>query len=159
MRHIGKLQLSPFDVSYGLEYSYENYSFNTWDEYGTKDESIITQQTQKRKNYNFFFQLDRSFENSFLTFGIGSNKINYNWVEEINSTSYSYETKTILSPRVSYNLNLNNSSIFANISHGFSSPNIDETLDENGLVNSEIKPETGWNYELGLIGTAKNNIL
>ena len=25
---IGKLQLSPFDVSYGLEYSYENYSFN-----------------------------------------------------------------------------------------------------------------------------------
>ena len=159
LRHIGKLQLSPFDVSYGLEYSYENYSFNTWDEYGTEDESIITQQTQKRKNYNFFFQLDRSFENSFLTFGIGSNKINYNWVEEINSTSYSYKTKTILSPRVSYNHNLNNSSIFANISHGFSSPNIDETLDENGLVNSEIKPETGWNYELGLIGTAKNNIL
>ena len=159
LRHIGKLQLSPFNVSYGLEYSYENYSFNTWDEYGTEDESIITQQTQKRKNYNFFFQLDRSFENSFLTFGIGSNKINYNWVEEINSTSYSYKTKTILSPRVSYNHNLNNSSIFANISHGFSSPNIDETLDENGLVNSEIKPETGWNYELGLIGTAKNNIL
>ncbi len=159
LRHIGKLQLSPFNVSYGLEYSYENYSFNTWDEYGTEDESIITQQTQKRKNYNFFFQLDRSFENSFLTFGIGSNKINYNWVEEINSTSYSYKTKTILSPRVSYNHNLNKSSIFANISHGFSSPNIDETLDENGLVNSEIKPETGWNYELGLIGTAKNNIL
>lgn len=159
LRHIGKLQLSPFNVSYGLEYSYENYSFNTWDEYGTEDESIITQQTQKRKNYNFFFQLDRSFENSLLTFGIGSNKINYNWVEEINSTSYSYKTKTILSPRVSYNHNLNNSSIFANISHGFSSPNIDETLDENGLVNSEIKPETGWNYELGLIGTAKNNIL
>ena len=159
LRHIGKLQLSPFNVSYGLEYSYENYSFNTWDEYGTEDESIITQQTQKRKNYNFFFQLDRSFENSFLTFGIGSNKINYNWVEEINSISYSYKTKTILSPRVSYNHNLNNSSIFANISHGFSSPNINETLDENGLVNSEIKPETGWNYELGLIGTAKNNIL
>ena len=100
-----------------------------------------------------------SFENSFLTFGIGTNKINYNWVEEINSTSFSYKTNTILSPRVSYNHNLNNSSIFANISHGFSSPNIDETLDENGLVNSEIKPETGWNYELGLIGTAKNNLL
>ena len=158
-RHIGKFQLSPFNISYGLEYSYENYSFNTWDEYGTEDESIITQQTQKRKNYNFFFQFDRSFENSFLTFGIGSNKINYNWVEEINSTSFSYKTKTILSPRFSYNYNLNKSSIFANISHGFSSPNIDETLDENGLVNSEIKPETGWNYELGLIGTAKNNLL
>ncbi|MBF27759.1 MAG: hypothetical protein CMB90_02610 [Flammeovirgaceae bacterium] len=158
-RHIGKFKLTPFNMSYGLEYSYENYSFNTWDEYGTEDESIITQQSQKRKNYNFFFQFDRSFENSFLTFGIGSNKINYNWVEEINSTQFSYKTKTILSPRVSYNHNLNNSSIFTNISHGFSSPNIDETLDENGLVNSEIKPETGWNYELGLIGSAKNSTL
>ena len=57
-------------MSYGLEYSYENYSFNTWDEYGTEDESIITEQTQKRKNYNFFLQLDRSFENSFLTFAL-----------------------------------------------------------------------------------------
>ena len=80
-------------MSYGLEYSYENYSFNTWDEYGTEDESIITQQTQKRKNYNFFFQLDRSFENSFLTFGIGSNKINYNWVEELSLIHISEPTR------------------------------------------------------------------
>ena len=158
-RHIGKFQLSPFNLSYGLEYSYEDYSFNTWDEYGTEDESIITQQIQKRKNYNFFFQFDRSFQNSFLTFGIGSNKINYNWVEEINSTSFSYKTKTIFSPRISYNYNLKKNSIFANISHGFSSPNVDETLDENGFVNPDIKPETGWNYELGLIGTGKNNTL
>ena len=46
-----------------------------------------------------------------------------------------------------------------NISHGYSSPNINETLDENGLVNNNIKPETGWNYEIGLIGSSKKNIL
>ena len=43
-----------------------------------------------------------------------------------------------------------------NVSHGYSSPNIDETLDENGLVNENIKPETGWNYEIGLIGSSSN---
>ena len=158
-RHIGKFPLNSFDFSYGLEYSGENYIFSTWDEYGSMDQSIISQQTQDRKNYNYFLQVDKSFKNSFLTFGIGSNKINYDWVDETESTSLSYNTKTIISPRLSYNHNLDNISIFGNISHGFSSPNIDETLDENGIVNPDIKPETGWNYELGLIGYTNDNSL
>ena len=158
-RHIGKFPLNSFDFSYGLEYSDENYLFSTWDEYGSNNQSIISQQTQNRKNYNYFLQLDKSFKNSFLTIGIGSNKINYDWVDETESTSLSYNTKTIISPRISYNHNLDKISIFGNISHGFSSPNIDETLDENGIVNADIKPETGWNYELGLIGSTNDNSL
>ncbi len=158
-RHIGKFPLNSFDFSYGLEYSDENYLFSTWDEYGSNNQSIISQQTQNRKNYNYFLQFDKSFKNSFLTIGIGSNKINYDWVDETESTSLSYNTKTIISPRISYNHNLDKISIFGNISHGFSSPNIDETLDENGIVNPDIKPETGWNYELGLIGSTNDNSL
>ena len=158
-RHIGKFPLNSFDFSYGLEYSDENYLFSTWDEYGSNNQSIISQQTQNRKNYNYFLQLDKSFKNSFLTIGIGSNKINYDWVDETESTSLRYNTKTIISPRVSYNHNLDKISIFGNISHGFSSPNIDETLDENGIVNPDIKPETGWNYEVGIIGSTNDNSL
>ena len=158
-RHIGKFPLNSFDFSYGLEYSDENYLFSTWDEYGSNNQSIISQQTQNRKNYNYFLQLDKSFKNSFLTIGIGSNKINYDWVDETESTSLSYNTKTIISPRISYNHNLDKISIFGNISHGFSSPNIDETLDENGVVNPDIKPETGWNYEVGIIGSTNDNSL
>ena len=158
-RHIGKFPLNSFDFSYGLEYSDENYLFSTWDEYGSNNQSIISQQTQNRKNYNYFLQLDKSFKNSFLTIGIGSNKINYDWVDETESTSLSYNTKTIISPRISYNHNLDKISIFGNISHGFSSPNIDENLDENGIVNADIKQETGWNYELGLKGSTNDNSL
>ena len=158
-RHIGKFPLNSFDFSYGLEYSDENYLFSTWDEYGSNNQSIISQQTQNRKNYNYFLQLDKSFKNSFLTIGIGSNKINYDWVDETESTSLSYKTKAIISPRISYNHNLDKISIFGNISHGFSSPNIDETLDENGIVNPDIKPETGWNYEVGIIGSTNDNSL
>jgi len=164
-RHIGKFSLNFLDLSYGLEYSGENYKFSTWDEFPdhvdlfTFNQSLISQQTQDRKNYNFFLQVDKSFKNSFLTFGIGSNKINYDWIDETESSSLSYNTKTIISPRLSYNHNLDNISIFGNISHGFSSPNIDETLDGNGTVNPDIKPETGWNYELGLIGSTNDNSL
>ena len=158
-RHIGKFPLNSFDFSYGLEYSDESYLFSTWDEYGSNNQSIISQQTQNRKNYNYFLQLDKSFKNSFLTIGIGSNKINYDWVDETESTSLNYNTKNIISPRISYNHNLDKISIFGNISHGFSSPNIDETLDENGIINPDIKPETGWNYEFGLIGSTNDNSL
>tara|TARA_Y100000816_G_scaffold112745_1_gene78869 strand:+ start:59 stop:2275 length:2217 start_codon:yes stop_codon:yes gene_type:complete len=159
IRHIGKFKLIPFELSYGLEYSHENYLFNTWDDFGNINQSMLTQQTQDRINYNLFLQFDKSFENSFLTFGLGSNNIDYDWVDDINSNSLTYSTKTILSPRISYNFSFKKSSIFANVSHGFSSPNIDETLDDNGLVNPDIKPETGWNYEIGLIGSNNRKTL
>ncbi len=159
LRHIGNFKLTTFDLSYGLEISYENYLFETWDEFGDPTQSLISRQSQERDNYNFFLQLDKTFKKSFLTFGIGTNNINYNWTDEIRRNNLEYSSKSILSPRISYNYSLNYNSIFANISHGFSSPNIDETLDENGIVNPDIQPESGWNYELGVIGTTKNKII
>ena len=42
--------------------------------------------------------------------------------------------------------------VFATISHGFSPPKLEETLLPDGLINDEIEPETGWNYEIGSRG-------
>jgi iron complex outermembrane receptor protein len=43
-----------------------------------------------------------------------------------------------------------NFSVFGNISHGFSTPTFEETLLPAGKINTEIKPETGWNTEIGI---------
>jgi len=42
--------------------------------------------------------------------------------------------------------------VFVNVSHGFSPPSVDESLNEDQTFNARIRPETGWNYELGVKG-------
>ena len=41
----------------------------------------------------------------------------------------------------------------ATVSHGFSPPTVEESLQSNGRINRDILPEQGWNYEAGLKGT------
>ncbi|WP_434035913.1 TonB-dependent receptor domain-containing protein [Formosa sp. 4Alg 33] len=40
-------------------------------------------------------------------------------------------------------------SAYANVSRGFNYPSIEETLTPEGVVNPELGPETGFNYEIG----------
>ena len=160
IRHFGKINLSRSQLIYGFNYSKEDYTFSTWDNYGEDDQVLITKQIQKRKNYNIFTQYNLPIKDfSKLIFGISLNNIKYNWTccnnNQIEELSYQY--KNVISPRLSYNFEKNNKSYFINISHGYSPPNIDETLDENGLVNPDIKPETGINYEIGVLGSSKND--
>lgn len=42
-----------------------------------------------------------------------------------------------------------NTSVYTNVSHGFSPPTTAETLLPDGLINTSIRPETGWNFEIG----------
>jgi iron complex outermembrane receptor protein len=49
---------------------------------------------------------------------------------------------------------LNNTSVvYSNVSHGFSPPTLEETLTPDGNINPDIRPERGWNYEIGSRGT------
>ena len=160
IRHFGKINISKSQLIYGFDYSKEDYKFITWDNYGEDDQVLITKQIQKRNNYNIFTQYNLPIKDfSKLIFGISLNNIKYDWTccNENQIEELSYQYKNIISPRLSYNFKKNNKSYFINISHGYSPPNINETLDENGLVNPDIKPETGINYEIGVLGSSKNN--
>ncbi|MEO1652961.1 MAG: TonB-dependent receptor, partial [Bacteroidota bacterium] len=67
--------------------------------------------------------------------------------------SGNYQFDLIFSPRVALNYRLKeNLAIFAQVSHGFSPPGVEETLTPDGLFNPDIQPETGWNYEIGSRG-------
>ena len=100
-----------------------------------------------------------------FSFGLNFNETSYHLNDRFIANgnadqSGSYKFKGILSPKLgaSY-LFTDNISVYSNISHGFSPPTTAETLLPDGLINLDIKPETGWNFEIGTRSTFINNRL
>ena len=113
---------------------------------------------ENRYYYNLFlegkYQLAQKW---LLDLGLNLNQTSYkiddNFNEDPINQSGNYSFDPILSPKIGLNYQLNQTSmLYASVSHGFSPPKLEETLLPDGLINSDIQPETGWNYEIGSRG-------
>jgi len=98
-------------------------------------------------------------KNTSLEFGLNYNKTIYKLkdnfiVSEANpDQSGSYRFRRILSPKIGFSfLAKSDISLYSTVSHGFSPISLAETLLPNGQINTNLKPETGWNYEVGTRG-------
>ena len=121
---------------------------------GSLQGNRITTIDQNRNFYNAFaqlrFQLSKKLE---LQTGLNVNKTEFNLknifpTENSSSDKYSYDA--IWSPQFSLLFKPNSEqTIYASASRGFSLPSVEETLTANGTINSEIKPESGYNFEIG----------
>lgn len=119
-------------------------------------------QTENRKYANAFAELQLELTTQWtLTGGINLNTTGYQLSDQFQpgtaSTQGHYSYIPTLSPKLGtvYHLGVRNH-LFANISQGFSIPSLEETLTPEGQINPDIKPETGWNYELGWRGTHRH---
>lgn len=121
---------------------------------------------EKRTYYNLFFETNYiASEKTTLSIGLNFNKTSYDILDrfvtdENPDQSGTYKFKGMLSPKfgVSHVFN-DNISVYSNVSHGFSPPSTAETLLPDGLINPHIKPETGWNFEVGTRSSFINNRL
>lgn len=120
-----------------------------------------------RNYYNLFAEtnLEASNKNT-ITLGVNLNKTAYNLkdnftVSEANpDQSGRFSFKNIASPKLGIShLFSPKLSAFSSISHGFSPISLNETLLPDGQINTNLKPETGWNFELGMRGSAIKNKL
>lgn len=141
----------------GGEYSIENYESTTLDQENRVPTELTSFNDQKRKNFNLFaetqWQLSDRFE---LIGGLNISRLSYDLTDLFRSNgdqSGNYQFDPILSPRffAGYQIN-NNHRTYFQLSHGFSAPSVEETLTPDGLINNDIQPETGLNYELGFQG-------
>ncbi|MBW2961729.1 TonB-dependent receptor family protein [Mesonia aestuariivivens] len=155
----------PAEASLGAEFLNENYygsNFeNLYEEFpnqGSVRGSQIANLEQDRKYYNLFAQLNlQVFPKLKLVGGLNVNFTDYALTDlfeedEIDQTG-DYQFETIWSPRIAALYELNSTkNIYLNISKGFSTPTVDETLTPQGLINTSLKPEIGWDYEVGFKG-------
>ena len=137
--------------------TYENLYQDFPEATGSVQGNQLSNFKEKRTYYNFFFETQYNLtKNTTVSVGLNYNKTLYKLKDNFVTTenidqSGSYTFNGILSPKFGFFHSFSeNISLYSNISHGFSPPTTQETLLPNGLINTNIKPETGWNYEIGI---------
>ena len=143
----------------GGELLFEKYEWQTYENENDGEQGEqIANNLENRQYLNLFSQAEISpFDNFKIIGGINLNKTQYQledlFITDTIDQSGSHTYDWIFSPRIAFNYIFDyNIQIFANISHGFSMPSVEETLLPNGLINPDLKPETGWSYEIGSKG-------
>jgi iron complex outermembrane recepter protein len=153
-----------FEWNSGTEFFREKYDWATYRNQAALPENRLSQNKEIRF-WNNIFSLAKWNPLPSLAIEPGLN---------LNFTRYDYTDRFItdgdesgrrsfpwlLSPRLGTNWQFSErKALFAIVSHGFSAPSLQETLQPDGQVNSGIEPETGWNFEAGMRGKLLQNRL
>ncbi len=140
-------------ISTGIEFFRERYNWSTFS--NSAGANLLSDNMERRQYENLFFQVESNFnEKFFVSAGVNGNLTQFYYTDkylENGDQSGNQNYKPTISPRLGANIVVSrNFSVFGNVSHGFSTPTFEETLLPAGEINSEIKPETGWNTEIGI---------
>ena len=109
---------------------------------------------QRRNFVNVYSQLRYVFSEKWeLNAGLNYNKTSFSLqqtypLENVYDTPYAYNG--IWAPQIALSyLPSKLQTVYLSVSRGYSLPSIEETMNENGQVNTSIKPESGYSVELG----------
>lgn len=149
----------------GAEFFHEDYSWQTYETLAKAElGAILSDHDEARQYANFFTQARLEVSDRLLvTVGLNYNTTDYDLLDRytLDSVDISgdYSFDPVLSPYFSASYQLsenwatpNEASLFLIASHGFSPPSLEETLTPDGLINPDIQPERGWNFEIGSRG-------
>ncbi len=150
-----------WDLKLGGEYFWENYAWQTFVQQNGQIADLLSNQQEIRRYANLFAQSDIQLATRFqLTAGLNLNQTHYDLQDRFFADSLDqsgqYRFQAQLSPRLALLYSLSpTQSCYAQLSHGFSPPSVEESLRPDGAVNSDIQPESGWNMEIGARGFLK----
>lgn len=153
-----KLQYTFGGELYKDEYTWGTFE-NLYEENngnGSLQGDRLTDNKEFRRQFNGFATVTYPISQKLTAqLGVNMNKTNYDFKDLFNTgdlnKSAERNFKTLLLPSLDLTYALGeDSQIYANLSRGFSNPSLEETLTPDGLINLDIKQETGTNYELGI---------
>ncbi len=167
-----KLFEMPSEISLGGIYYNEMYETGTFKNLyqtvpnsGSIQGDRLTSNKQNRNYANFFMQMNIDLTEKWnLDVGYNVNTTNYRLADLLDNSATSqtgsYRFKTIFSPRIASSYSFSkDKNIYVSVSQGFSTPSVAETLTPEGLINTQLKPELGTNYEIGFKGNWINRKL
>ena len=139
--------------------------FNTRD-YGNKlgvADSIQSDDNLNIWQYMFFVQADLKLPHGWtVTGGASLNKSSLQLIHLSSrpSTTQTRIFKNKLPPHIAVLKKINkNVSVYASVARGFSPPTVSEVLRSDGKFGTNLQPEDGIDYEVGIKGTVLNNKL
>jgi len=143
----------------GLEYFRDRFEGETFENLYQNNNGLGSLQGQKlsateqeRNFYNAFAQtripVSKRFE---IQAGLNVNQTRFSLKNTFpNASSEDYRYKAIWSPQLSVLYKPDSlKTIYVSASRGFSLPSVEETLTATGTINSDIRPENGYNFEFG----------
>jgi len=152
-----------FDENYKAQFFENDYESNPGN--GSIQGNRFASQEQDRKYLNLFAQIQLQFSERLTgDFGLNYNHSRYilNDILSENTTDnsgvYTYPRLFLPQAGLTYEA-FEDKFVYASLARGFSLPTVAETLTPEGAINSDIKPETGINYEIGFKGQWLNKRL
>lgn len=138
----------------GDEFFAENYLWQTLQNKNRVAGELLSDNRELRRYNNVFFLADFNIRDKFLvSAGINRNQTVYDYKDLFLSDgdqSGNRHFNPVVSPRVAATWVVSEKfRWYSVVSHGFSPPTLEETLLPDGQRNPSIKPETGWNFEVG----------
>jgi iron complex outermembrane receptor protein len=158
MRSRVAFQGTVLKLNLGAELYADTYKWRTFvneldpDNPGSTRGALLSSNSERRSFANIFLQsVVEITDQTHLESGVNLNYTSYDFSSQ--GDAFKKRFKPTLSPRLSVVQGLTEDiNVFATVSHGFSPPSVDETLNETGGFNRQIQPETGWNREIGIKG-------
>ena len=147
----------------GNEFFRENYQWKTFQNKNRETGNPLSNNEELRGYNNFFMSADWNLkEKMSISASLNYNQTHYNYFDHFpadGDQSGKHHFNPVISPRLAANWTISPATrLFAVVSHGFSPPTLEETLMPNGQRNTLIKPESGWNFELGTKAKVGNSI-
>jgi len=155
VREYLEFSLQKTKLQAGFEYFHEWYNWQIHETLPSSTGTLLSDLGEKRRYLNAFILGQwRPSTELLVDAGLNLNLLNYslhtNFRADSTDQSGNYSYGPVLSPRlgISYRHSPQIWS-YATAGSGFSAPSLEETLLPEGMVNNELKPESGWNLELG----------
>lgn len=157
-----KILSRQYNLNFGSELYIDDFSWKTIENLykdnhgnGSLEGVLLSENEEKRKNLNVFATLTIPFTKKLKgQFGLNFNKTNYSFTDKFNKGEANKSAERAFDPIFAPNINLvyqftNDHSAYVNFSRGFNYPSIEETLTPEGVINPDLGPEKGYNYEIG----------